>query len=416
MARASLMCCILLTACVESGARRCDLALADERADCACEGGCPSGQVCRAGACCNPAEHASDPANCGCSGPVGPGGLCLGGVSCVPGDHLGDAANCGCAGPCAQGQRCVGGQCLCHPAAHQSDPLDCGCQGPCQQSAEVCHHGQCVCDPSQNLGNANHCACTGPCAEGKTCSAGRCVCPAGFVDCAGDCQPIGSEACGCAPGEHLSDASNCGCTGPCGPGEKCAAGLCACDPDQHAADAGNCGCTGQKCTGGQVCHDGGCACPSGQVWCTTPSQPPQCQSVPCCDPAAHQSDASNCGCGGPCPNGIACALGSCSMCDPLANSANSAQCGCQGACQLGAYCVAGQCVCQPGLLPCLAKVGVFKDKPTCKPSVTAEVCADCQTICLAGQLCALKPGLEWADYAKFGPTLFRCCPATGCAD
>jgi hypothetical protein len=139
-----------------------------------------------------------------------------------------------------------------------------------------------------------------------------------------------------------------------------------------------------------------------------------CQAISCCEPATHQSDDDNCGCNGPCPNGLGCAFGACSKCDALQNLTNSANCGCNGGCNGDEICDAGQCICKPGLYPCFAKVGPFAGKTVCQPEPANHFCGDCLKQCGSGTDCDVKPGMTLAQYAATGQAIFQCCPPGGC--
>lgn len=99
------------------------------------------------------------------------------------------------------------------------------------------------------------------------------------------------------------------------------------------------------CTGGQICVDGGCACPSYQSLCDG-------QCIP------TSADPSNCGeCGNACTGGTACSGGECTteclapltLCEndhTCADTENdNDHCGsCDTQCETGKGCVKGQCV------------------------------------------------------------------------
>ncbi len=273
------------------------------------------------------------------------------------------------------------------------------------------------CDEAAHLSDSANCGCGGPCGDTKVCVQGLCTCPAGAVQCMGRCESPSGSSCLCLAGEHLQDANNCACAGPCSSGQRCIDGLCRCDAAQHASDAEDCGCTGAKCATGQVCTDGRCVCPAGLAWCSQPGKSSgefACMPAPCCIADAHLSDTANCGCMGPCPPGIACALGSCSVCDPLQNASNSKNCGCTGACQATEICQAGQCTCKPGLYACFATVGPFTGQTVCNATPALGACADCLDACDTGQTCSVRPGMTLAGYMMTGQAIFQCCtPTTG---
>jgi hypothetical protein len=272
--------------------------------------------------------------------------------------------------------------------------------------------GRCV-----ELGSdPQNCAvCGHACPTGAACTAGRCECPVGEVECAGDCvatatfesDPLNCGACGVACGAGTCAAGLCACEGltrcdaltprcrdlqrdpascgacgaPCTrPGESCGGGACQCLPPRDSncttfcantqADPANCGGCDQPCPiANQLCDAGSCRCPAGQTVCGVGAAA-RCVNL--------QTDEQSCGaCGARCPTGATCADGTCpcptgqdvcgtgaaAACTNLQTDAGS--CGtCGAACPSSRTCDAGACVC---------------------PDATPVVCG---STCCAGGSCA----------------------------
>lgn len=258
------------------------------------------------------------------------------------GEFLFESNNaCGCElRACSGGTRCFQGQC-CDPIVERSNPRRCGCSAVCGPT-ELCQQGRCcdpridptcACDVNEHLNDDLYCGCRGTCPVGSVCRNGVCGCQsAGSVLCDVESNPpwgrcTEQSACLCKRTQHLNDSTNCGCSGPCGNGDRCSSGACSCDALAHAQDNLNCGCQGPCAVGrGFVCKNGACLC----------------------DPV-HQSNSLNCGCTGTVcdtARGIECRGGSC-LCPPerLYDSTN---CACVGPCLAGDICNNGRCV-KPGL-------------------------------------------------------------------
>ena len=107
----------------------------------------------------------------------------------------------------------------------------------------------------------------------------------------------------------------------------------------------NCGKCGNRCTGGQVCAGGKCACPTGATLCSN-------------DKICHRlsDDPSSCGtCGNACSGGKRCVASQC-ICQSAVDCAgtcrnvdnDSMNCGaCGVACAQGKVCIKGACACPP---------------------------------------------------------------------
>lgn len=387
-----------------------------DNANCGCAGVCHGESVCYLGECCNPEDHKSDQANCNCQGPCPEGHTCRHGNCCDPAFHLSDDTNCGCSGECEEFESCVEGACACSVEKTIFDDKQCGCNGPCLPGMEVCLAGECACDVVKNLYNTENCACGGSCAHRPHCIGpeenrcqcvnGACQCLDAFVLCAGLCEPKSESICVCDPAENMANYENCACKGPCPSGWMCYEGQCQCDPLSHLADSTNCGCDG-PCTKGRLCSNGACVCPEGTIWCGLHSQCTMPSS--CCEPSTHQSNASNCGCQGPCASGEKCEAGQCA-CDPLAHLDDSTNCACKGGCAELAYegnkpldsiCMNGDCVCPPGTTPCQldgdcsypAHPGV--GMRCVSENALSAYCGNCYDACQGGETCITSTGCEF---------------------
>lgn len=143
------------------------------------------------------------------------------------------------------------------------------------------------------------CGCNGPCAPGQHCVGGACM-GGSTADCCGpgcticeffeDCV---EGVCACAPDLTLSDPYACGCPArDCGlilDQELCINGQCVCDPALHKDNQGACGCPPVTCEEDQVCREGECVC----------------------NPPENRNNSDNCGCNGPCLQDETCISGRC---------------------------------------------------------------------------------------------------------
>ncbi len=397
---------------------------ARDSTNCGCNGPVPAEFRCFAGQSCDPREHARDVLNCGCNGECNSGHVCTDGSCCNPENHRLDDALCFCRGPCAKGERCLDGECICDRKLHLDDEANCGCHGPCPHPGlEECIGGECLCVYSANLDNSANCGCNGACPEQAVCRNGHCECPAGFILCStggtgtARCDPVLTSPCACNPEDHVSDAANCGCSGPCGSGERCHDGRCQCDPLLHLEDPFNCGCNllsggvdasqpldcTERFDGRRACQDGQCVCPAGTLWCDG-----QCTSkTQCCDKFQHLSDVANCACKGPCAEGSYCQNGAC-YCDPLDHQSDSKNCACKGPCAINKQCDQGACVCQPGFTACWVKDGWPNAGAVycVDAQYTGAVCPDCVRLCPGSDFCSQAPGSVKTDMK------FQCCVGT----
>jgi hypothetical protein len=282
---------------------------------------------------------------------------CLGGaVACgdVCTQLASSADNCGyCGNTCAPGSICDGGQCRSEAQGCSPSTLLCGrdcvdptsngshcgaCDASCPSDA-TCVGGGCDCpgdlsacgstcvDTLQDVANCG--ACGTACVDTQTCEAGICECPVGRELCSSQQLGVQDGAVSTVAGvstcvDPLTDAQHCGaCGNACTGGQICDQGSCACPTGQTLCgdtcvdtqtSTDNCGGCGNACVGGQVCDGGDCACPSGQTLC----------GDTCVD---LQSDAAHCGaCDTQCSLGQACAGGAC-------QSGAAGDDGCQGLAQ-----------------------------------------------------------------------------------
>jgi hypothetical protein len=161
------------------------------------------------------------------------------------------------------------------------------------------------------------------------CVAGECggmaSCPAGTVDCGGECRDVSAdpELCGsCMPA-------------PCNASEYCADGMCACRPGltrcgdvcvDTRSNRENCGMCGMVCEMG-ICVDGACAA---RDTCMAPLE--VCGGA-CVD---TETDVRNCGgCGDRCDVDQVCIEGNCEDYEPAPGCAT---CGGCDTCPMDAFC------------------------------------------------------------------------------
>jgi len=366
---------------------------------------CPIGTVCFKGGCCDPTTSVAktDPQRCGCKQTCRSGDACSNG-ECADPTTADRNENCGLKGACKSPDTCqkvgTGYECVCNPKLAISDPNRCGCEKPgdprnvCDPKWQRCRNSMCECDPlnTNNYSNDDNCACRGACIDGTAadkkkgyCYNGQCLCKSATdVLCQmpdGKFQCVNKDICGCDPNKPATwprwaqtDPRNCGCKGPCQPGELCNAGRCECDPVAHANDNLDCGCTGIQCNtdGGQSCVGGACVCP-----------PDSC--------GVRSGACVKCGLGEKCQTNI---FGdrTC-VCDPLANLNNSQDCACNGKCPTGTtnqgvplVCKYGKCTCPEGYYLCnpagnLAS-GIQTASNICWPvGSTRNLCANCWNWC-----------------------------------
>lgn len=155
------------------------------------------------------------------------------------------------------------------------------------------------------------CGCAGPCDPGEACVDAVCV---------------GNEDVSCGSDQET-----------CVPGEHCVAGACVCDPEATKADAYACGCPPADCEidylDREICVEGQCVC----------------------NPDLHKENDGACGCPpeGPiaCEEGSVCVDGKC-QCQEIDHLNDSTECGCKGPCLDGKVCQSGACVCPPGTIAC----------------------------------------------------------------
>jgi hypothetical protein len=297
-----------------------------------CCNGCEAGYVCNAG-------------ECGC--PLGSNGAAQ--LDCGRGQCFLDRANACCpeTPDCPAGLPvCDGSVGLCRECLQASDCTgagtgqvasctnftctyscntfggfkDCG-GGRCVQSAQCC--GNQDCSNCQTCGNNGFCG--GGCSAAQVCNAFNNTCgPPAAVGLGQQCNPQ-AQNCTAQPGLSCSNAGTCQCTGAgfrqCG--NTCAQVECCADPDCNTV-------------GGDVCNNGRCGCPAGQVDCgngctDTAIDPLNCGSCnsSCIDPDGFQFTCAGgqCQCSSPneafvrgdcrfvdgqvCPNDDLCAFSPC---------------------------------------------------------------------------------------------------------
>jgi hypothetical protein len=259
----------------------------------ACDVACDADSVCDRARC--------RPASEGCSER-----LLLCGSDCV--DARGDREHCGsCDSSCPRDAKCEAGACEC-PGALTA------CGDACVDTST----------------DAQHCgSCDLRCFDSQICQAGGCACAAGTDLCARVTLSVADNTVTGAASDQAcvnlqSDAQHCGsCGNVCTGGQVCAQGSCACPTGQTfcsdrcvdlASNLQNCGVCGNACTGGQVCDSGTCACPAGQTLC----------DGECTD---TQTDSAHCGsCTVKCGLGQGCGSGTC-------QSGAPGEDGCQGLAQ-----------------------------------------------------------------------------------
>lgn len=198
------------------------------------------------GACgnrCDANEHcANGRCHCGDDGPDCDGGdrsTCCPGFGCVDTDN--DESHCGgCGQSCAWGEECRDGECRCgeNPGC-DGDREDC-CAGMCR-AVET--------DPEACGPVGTGVGCERRC-EGQPCEDGRCVCPEGYDDCAGQCD--------CAVG-----IDQVCCDGECHDGECCEDRDCRAtegDVNPHCRWNHECFCRpeGEPCRDPKICCSDGC--------------------------------------------------------------------------------------------------------------------------------------------------------------
>jgi hypothetical protein len=196
-------------------------------------------------------------------------------------------------------------------------------------------------------------------------------CPAGQDPCPGIDPQNASRSFCCPVGQACCDAANHLCCNT-SAGQQCCGDLTC---RNLRSDPQNCGACDNVCTGGTICQNGACVCPSGLIDC----------SGVCKNLAA---DSQNCGsCGNVCTGGKFCQNGICvcpsgltdcgGICKNLAT--DSQNCGsCGNVCTGGRFCQNGRCICPSGLTDC---GGVCKNLTN-----DAQNCGSCGKIC-TGQVC-----------------------------
>jgi hypothetical protein len=231
-------------------------------------------------------------------------------------------------------------------------------RGRCQPASEGCSEQRLLCgsDCVDSRSDREHCgSCGTSCPSEAKCEASACECPGALTACGDSCVDTATDAQHCGSCDvrcfdtQICQAGNCEC--PAGTDLCASVTLALMDnavtgsaSSQTCAnlqsDAQHCGSCGTACTGGQICDQGSCACPSGQILC----------GDRCVDTL---SNLQNCGtCGNACVGGQVCASGSCecpagqTLCDGKCTDTqtDNAHCGsCTVKCGLGQGCGSGNC-------------------------------------------------------------------------
>jgi hypothetical protein len=215
---------------------------------------------------------------------------------CPPGSQRLDRFRCACSTVCPP----------CPAVGMTQDPKTCICQ--CPQGQIPCN-GVC-CDPT----NDRTSTCCGGC-PGAVCD------PFDEFCCSGVCTKIGTD----------QNCRDCGDQVP-GPAGRCCTNSFGAFAPTQLGTSTNCSDCGDRCTGGRVCTNYVCQCPSGTRQCL-----PGGTAKPCCP------NARDC-----CGNGDCCPIGSPRCCNNRCTNVNTdpANCGsCGNICPVGATCQQGQCLC-----------------------------------------------------------------------
>ena len=206
--------------------------------------------------------------------------------------------------------------------------------------------------------------------------------------------------CGVNCVDLTTDLNNCGsCDTKCSAGQVCRGGQCACASGNQSlcgagasakcidlmADLSNCGTCGNACAANTTCHAGKCVCPGTQTLCGAGV------NMAC---TYLTNDPANCGkCGSACPPGANCLNGACAcptgqqMCGAICTDTTNdhANCGaCGTPCASGSACVTGKCI------PCTAMTTgkMCGTPPVCVDTSTDRGnCAMCGTVCLPSEIC-----------------------------
>ena len=343
-------------------------------------------------------------------------------------DFVSDHAHCGkCNHVCPDDADCNDSKCVCQTVGLsycedsntcvdlKSDDTNCGqCGKVCGDNHKCCNG---ICEDitvSPNCG-----ACNNVCNDGKVCIDKSCKCKEGDGWCSNQCVSLATESncgkCGNACGSErlckngscqckeegkgwcgekcidiMGDIKNCGgCNKECNvehATNSCKSGKCEfkCDTGYHKYDGKgepdsikDCGSHGNACTGGKICTDALCKCPSGQTDC----------GGTCVD---TNTNANHCGgCNTKCTGGKSCSSGSCKCpsgqtdcggtCVDTKTNANHCG-GCNTKCTGGKSCSGGSCKCPSGQTDC---GGTCVDTST-----NANHCGGCNNKCTGGKSCS----------------------------
>ena len=186
---------------------------------------------------------------------------------------------------------------------------------------------------------------------------------------------------GCNSGDVISYAGE-KCEPECGAQALCCAGACA----DIRNDAYNCGQCWNQCRNNQICDDGACKDRAAAACVPECAAGEQCCAGACAD---LKTDPNNCGvCGNACPEGVACAGGSCDAKPPcecesgkVCNDDGDCVESCGGIlCAVGEQCCGDVCSALDSVADCGACGNACPEQsPYCKDGQCADACvpSDC---------------------------------------
>jgi hypothetical protein len=192
------------------------------------------------------------------------------------------------------------------------------------------------------------------------------------------CGGCGTK-CTWAPASGTPKCINGKCDFFCNVGSKCGGGTSG-SCVNLTNDNNNCGTCGTVCTGGRVCQNSACVCPTGQTFCGSTCQDCSggkiCQSGTCQCPTGQTFCGSTCQ---DCSGGKSCQSGVCTCPSGTKFCSGPQQCRqcCAGSdCSGGKTCQAGSCAC-----PSTQPVDCFG---VCRECCLSSHCAGASTVCCDG--------------------------------